>query len=190
LARRATPSAAALVATLALSACGSIAHNSAPSGAQLAADFQGSPPQLAKLHAQANDILGGGVTAFKARLRALHGYAVVVNQWGSWCSACQLEVPIFQRVAAQFGRHVAFIGVDVREPNRAAAPAFLRRFPISYPSYADKNSAIAQWLGPGSASYAPVTYFYNRAGKQVAFWDGQYLNAASLIRDIHVYLGA
>jgi cytochrome c biogenesis protein CcmG/thiol:disulfide interchange protein DsbE len=175
---------------LGLAGCGSSAHEAAPSAAQIAADLRGSPAPLAALHAQANKLLSGGAKAFKAELRALRGYPVVVNKWGSWCTPCRQEFPIFQQVGALAARRVAFIGDDVNEPNASTGAAWLRRFPVSYPSYADKSGAINRALGPASASYTPVTYFYDAAGNQVFFHYGPYPSVASLEHDIRTYLGA
>lgn len=181
--------AALALAMLGLAGCGSAAHGAAPSAAQIAVDLRGSPAPLAALHAQADKLLAGGAKAFKAELRALRGYPVVINKWGSWCTPCRQEFPIFQQVGALAARRVAFIGDDVNEPNASDGAAWLRRFPVSYPSYADKSGAISEALGPDSAPYTPVTYFYDAAGTQVFFHYGPYLSVASLEHDIRIYLG-
>jgi len=90
-------------------------------------------------------------------------------------------------VAPRYARTVAFVGDDVNDGKGAA---WLRKFPLSFPSYYDRSSTIDQALGPAAAAYAPVTYFYNRAGKQVFFHFGPYLSVASLEHDIRFYLGA
>lgn len=144
---------------------------------------------LAALHRQANEILGGGQQAFAARMRSLRGHPVVVNQWSSSCGPCTLEASILERVAARYGSRVAFLGNDVEDPNLAAARAWLRRFPVSYPSYHDSGMAIASLLSSEFSSYKPVTYFYDRAGRQVGVEIGQIVSAAELTRDLRRYLG-
>jgi thiol-disulfide isomerase/thioredoxin len=177
------------LAALTLAGCGALAHSAAPSASQIAADFKGAPAPLAALHDQANELLGGGASAFDAELRALRGYPVVVNKWASWCGPCRDEFPIFQRVAPQLGRRVAFLGDDVNDTT-AAGKAWLRSFPVSYPSFADPSGAINNALGLDYASGTPVTYFYNAAGRLLYTHLGPYLSAASLRLDIRSYLGA
>ena len=144
----------------------------------------GSPRALASLHAQSNQVLPGGTTAFAARLKALRGHPVVVNEWASWCEPCQTEFPVFQRVSVGFGRRVAFLGLDARDTN-AAAGAFLHRFPVSYPSYGDPSQQIGRMLK--AVGGVPQTVYINRAGKQVFDHAGPYETAASLQADIRRY---
>jgi cytochrome c biogenesis protein CcmG, thiol:disulfide interchange protein DsbE len=179
---------ALVLATLVLAGCGTAARNAAPSAAQISSDFKGSPAPLAAVHAQANKLLPGGAHAFKRELRALRGYPVVVNQWGSWCTNCQQEMAVFQQVSALDGRRVAFLGDDLHE-GAGAGRSLLRRLPLSYPSFSDQSSAVADVLNKATASYAPITFFYNAKGKQVFFHDGPYQSIASLEHDIRFYLG-
>jgi cytochrome c biogenesis protein CcmG, thiol:disulfide interchange protein DsbE len=159
--------------------------NAAPSAGAVTSAFKGSPPQLASLHAQANQLLGGGVPSFDARLSGLRGhYPVVVNKWASWCVPCQSEFPVFQRAAVAFGKQVAFIGVNGKDHDAAAA-AFLKKFPVTYPSYTDPNESIARSIQ--AATYYPLTVFYNRRGGSVFTHAGPYLSAAALEKDIRRY---
>ena len=120
-------------------------------------------------------------------MAALKGYPVVVNKWASWCGPCQSEFPMFQQASVKLGRKVAFIGLDAKDGNGSAA-AFLRRFPVSYPSYTDPQSSIA---GAFAASvYFPQTLFFSRRGHSTYVYDhaGPYLSAAALERDITRYV--
>ncbi len=177
---------ALLLPPLALAGCGGgQARSAAPSHGQVSTAFKGSPPALASLHAEANQLLGGGSTAFHTRLSGLHGLPVVVNKWGSWCGPCQSEFPAFQRASVAFGRRVAFMGIDGKDSTPAAA-AFLRRFPVSYPSYVDPQENIARSIQ--AATYFPQTVFYDRDGHNVYDHAGPYLSAAALERDIRHYV--
>lgn len=167
-----------------VSGCGSTPRSNAPPPQQLKQDLKGSPPKLAALHAQANQLLGGGQTAFKARLNSLRGYPVVVNKWASWCEPCQVEFPVFQRAAAQLGKQVAFVGVDGQDTNSSAS-TFLKQFPVSYPSYTDPHAKIAGSIQ--ASTYFPMTIYVNPKGKIVFVHAGEYTSAAALERDVRRY---
>jgi cytochrome c biogenesis protein CcmG/thiol:disulfide interchange protein DsbE len=162
-------------------------RDSALTESDLRADYGGAPAPLAALFAQRNELLGGGARAFERELRSLRGYPVVVDKWASWCPNCQAEFSIFQRVAPAVAHSVAFVGDDVEDHHGVS---FLRKFPLSFPSYADSTDGVDQALGAASAGYTPVTYFYNRRGQQVYYHYGPYLSVASLEHDIRLYLGA
>jgi cytochrome c biogenesis protein CcmG/thiol:disulfide interchange protein DsbE len=173
-----------LVAAL-IAGCGSAARNAAPSAAAVTQAFRGSPPPLASLHAQHSELLAGGASAFKARLAQLRGYPVVVNLWASWCGPCQSEFPVYQRVSVALGHKVAFLGIDEKDSNSNAA-SFLRRFPVSYPSYADPGGTIQGSINAYTAY--PQTFYFTRSGTMVYDKAGPYLSVAALERDIRFYL--
>jgi thiol-disulfide isomerase/thioredoxin len=170
---------------VAIAGCGSHARSAAPTAGSVAAAFKGSPAPLAALHSQANRLLSGGAAAFQARLSALRGHPVVVNEWASWCGPCQFEFPTYQKVAVAFGRKVAFMGVDEKDSSSAAA-SFLRRFPVTYPSYTDPNATIAGSLHSYTAY--PQTFFFGPTGKQLYDKAGPYATPAALEHDIKFYL--
>jgi thiol-disulfide isomerase/thioredoxin len=152
--------------------------------AQASALLAGSPPALAALHAQASLLLEGGGPALRARLSALRGYPVVINKWASWCGACKEEFGAFQRASAEYGRRVAFLGLDSAEPNRNEAAAFLRSFPVSYPSYYDRSGQLGERIT--YSPNTPITLFLGRDGRQFIH-QGQYPNVQKLERDIVRY---
>jgi len=171
-----------------LAGCGaSQGRSAAPSPTKETIAFKGSPPVLASLHRQADTLLGGGVSAFRARMAVLAGYPVVVNKWASWCGPCQIEFPAFQQASVKLGRQVAFIGIDGKDGNGAAA-AFLRRFPVSYPSYTDPHESISRAFQ--AATYYPQTLFFGRHGHTTYVYDhtGPYESAAALEQDIARYV--
>lgn len=157
------------------------------STAQVRARLAGSPPALAALHAQADELLGGGLAALRRRLQALRGTPVVINKWASWCQPCRAEFGVLQRVALQRGRQVAFIGIDSGD-GRASAEAFLRSFPLSYPSYFDPSGEVGEAVT--DSGNTPVTVFYNRRGG-LFIYQGPFTSTQHLERDIERYaLGA
>jgi thiol-disulfide isomerase/thioredoxin len=173
-------------AAAALAGCGSAAGGG-PSSAQVAADLKGSPPALAALHRESNQILGGGVAAFDTRLRRLRGYPVVVMQWASWCDGCASDLRYFSALSAQLGRRVAFVGIDVQDSESAARHS-LEGTPVSFPSYSDHDRAIAATLSTEWSQYTPVTFFYTRDGAQETS-AGPFLSQRSLRQAIRRYTG-
>jgi cytochrome c biogenesis protein CcmG, thiol:disulfide interchange protein DsbE len=155
------------------------------SAAQMRSRLAGSPAPLAALHAQANELLSGGLPALRARLLALRGRAVVVNKWASWCGPCRAEFGVFQRASTNLGREVAFIGIDSGDPSTAPAEKFLRSFPVSYPSYFDHSGAIGEAIT--DSSNVPVTVIYNGSGLHPFIHQGPYPSVAKLELDVRRY---
>jgi thiol-disulfide isomerase/thioredoxin len=153
--------------------------------AQAKRDLAGAPPPLAALHQQSAAILAGGTKAFERRLDALRGTPVVINKWASWCGPCRAEFPIFQQVAADRGKTVAFLGVNGTD-KRPAAERFLAERPLPYPSYEDPDEAIARSLK--AAKFYPMTVFVDARGRTAFVKAGEYTSRAELEADIDQYL--
>ncbi len=144
----------------------------------------GSPPPLAALHEQANELLPGEVDAYEERIAALKGYPVVVNVWASWCGPCRYEFPLLQELSARYGKRVAFLGVD-SEDDADAAKTFLSEEPVPYPSYSDPGKEILDSLGGRGG--LPDTAFYDREGELVYLKQGPYSEDAELEADVRRY---
>ena len=143
----------------------------------------GAPPALAALHRQANEILPGARKGLTTRLATLKGHPAVVNVWAAWCGPCRAEMPVMQRVSLDLGKRVAFVGVDLRD-NREAARSFLRKIPVTYPSYDDPSGQVYNAAG---LQGVPSTLFYDRRGRQTFVHQGPYFARADLVRDIRRY---
>jgi thiol-disulfide isomerase/thioredoxin len=144
----------------------------------------GSPPPLAALHSQANQILPGGAAAYEKRIAALRGYPVVANVWASWCGPCRFEFPVLQKLAARYGKRVAFLGIDSDDSDDSAR-TFLSEAPVPYPSYTDPDKEIAESIG-ATHGY-PDTAFYDRSGKLVYLKQGPYAHDSELEADVRRY---
>jgi thiol-disulfide isomerase/thioredoxin len=158
--------------------CGS--SGEAGSHPDYARALAGSPPPLAALHRQANQLLPGGVDAYEARIAALKGYPVVANAWASWCGGCRFEFPALQKLSARYGKRVAFIGID-SEDSDGFAEDFLREEPVPYPSYKDGDKAIADSIGGRGL---PRTAFYDSGGQLCYLKIGAYYDEEALEADV------
>ena len=158
--------------------------SAAPSQTEVNKALGGSPPKLAALHRQANQLIGQNKSAFDARMAELRGYPVVVNKWASWCAPCRGEFPAFQQAGVRLGKRVAFLGLDGNDPD-SSARKFLKQFPVTYPSYRDPDEKIGPSIQAGVAY--PTTVFFDRTGKLVYAHPGPYKTAADLINDIKRY---
>lgn len=182
--------AAALIAVLVVglsqagSQGGAPKKGTAPTGAAAQAALRGAPPQLASLHSQASNLLQGGKAAFNQRRDGLRGHPVVVNGWASWCAPCRGEFPYFQKVGVQYGKRVAFMGLDVTD-NAGDAKRFLGQFPVPYPSYADPRGTTMQSLA--ATAGLPNTVFYDAKGRRTFVHQGGYTSEAALAADVKRY---
>jgi cytochrome c biogenesis protein CcmG/thiol:disulfide interchange protein DsbE len=179
----------ALVVVLALGISQALKGTSAPpkqttlSATAIARRLDGAPPPLAALHRQANQILPGARKGLKARLAALRGHPAVVNIWAAWCGPCRAEMPVMQQVSLDMGKQVAFVGVDMKD-NREAAATFLRKIPVTYPSYEDSSGQV---YNDEKLVGVPSTLFFDKDGKQTFVHQGPYFQRADLVDDIRKY---
>jgi cytochrome oxidase Cu insertion factor (SCO1/SenC/PrrC family)/thiol-disulfide isomerase/thioredoxin len=150
----------------------------------------GSPAPLEKLHSQGSQLLPGGQSALDARIHQLEsdGYGVVVNIWASWCEPCQAEFGLFEKVSAEFGREVAFLGADDSDSAGDAA-AFLRTHHVSYPSYATTSTTLNKLL-IGGLEGTPTTIFLVKGDglSPRHVQSGAYDSLGSLEDDIRTYV--
>jgi thiol-disulfide isomerase/thioredoxin len=146
-------------------------------------ELAGAPAPLAALYEQPSEILDSG---FDKRVEQLKGHPIVINKWASWCRPCRAEFPIFQQVATDRGKEVAFLGVNAAD-KRPAAEKFLGERPLPYPSYEDPDEDIARKLD--AAKFFPMTIFVDEQGDTAFVKAGEYTSTAELEADIDKYLG-
>jgi thiol-disulfide isomerase/thioredoxin len=157
--------------------------STALSTSEITQRLEGAPAPLAALHRQANQILPGARKGLRSRLAELRGHPAVVNIWAAWCGPCRAEMPVMQRVSLDMGKQVAFVGVDLKD-NRDAATSFLRKIPVTYPSYDDPSGQV---YNDEKLVGVPSTLFYDKNGKQTYVHQGPYFERADLVNDIRQY---
>src|SRR4051812_22638535 len=181
--------AVAVVAAVVIGLSQTDTNNSAPKTSTVSLQdartaLAGAPAPLAALHDEAAELLDGSKSTVQARLRALRGHPVVVNKWASWCGPCRFEFPFLQEASVRYGKRVAFLGLNSGD-NRGDAESFLKKFPVSYPSYVDPNERIATSLDVGAAY--PATIFYDASGKRQYVHQGGYATREKLEEDVERY---
>lgn len=150
-------------------------------------ELEGAPAPLAALHAQANQLVGGGTDAFDKQIAALKGQPIVVNKWASWCAPCKEEFPVFESVGTKRGKEIAFIGVNGGDKDPAARKFLDERW-LPFPSFTDPDEDISEQL-KAPKNY-PMTVFIDRNGNTAYIHSGPYRSDQQLNDDIKQYLGA
>jgi cytochrome c biogenesis protein CcmG/thiol:disulfide interchange protein DsbE len=98
-------------------------------------------------------------------LEELRGTPIVLNFWASWCTPCEAEARVLERVWRRArGDRVLFLGLDIQDL-RGDARAFLDKFHITYPSVRDPTKKTLKRYG---ATAVPETYFIDANGRVVA----------------------
>lgn len=172
-----------LAAGVLATGCGSGEEEASPPP-DYAKKLEGSPAPLAALHQQSNELLPGGVDAFNQRIEELNGFPAVVNIWASWCGPCRAEFPYFQKLSANMGKRVAFLGVNSQDDD-ASAETFLSTHPVPYPSYIDQDKEIATELGANFG--LPATAFFDADGELTYVKHGEFRDLADLQEHISQY---
>ncbi|MBF6333747.1 TlpA disulfide reductase family protein [Nocardia transvalensis] len=89
---------------------------------------------------------------------------VVLNLWGQWCGPCRAEVPALEKVYEQSrSRGVAFLGINVRDPQQDKARDFMISNHVGYPSIYDPEMRTLLALGGKfPTSVIPTTLVLDR----------------------------
>jgi len=105
----------------------------------------------------------------KVSLASLHGDAVVLNFWASWCDPCKAEASVLERAWLRYHhRGVIFLGVDYHDlaPD---ARRFVAAHKLTFPMLEDGPGRVT---GSYGVQQVPETYVLNRDGTVVAHLAG------------------
>lgn len=167
-----------VLSTLALA----VLLTSCSSGAQVAGIGVAEGTNIARIaiadRELAPTIVGEALQGDPITAELVAGKVSVINFWGSWCGPCRREEPILEEVWARMGPEgVAFVGVNTRRDQRAAAVAFLEEFGVTYPSVYDPDSTIAYSF---RVRVMPATFILDAQGRIAAQIVGAVRSAAEL----------
>jgi peroxiredoxin len=83
----------------------------------------------------------------KLSLADLKGQVVMINFWATWCGPCRQEMPLLAQLHDKYEPlGFTMLGVNV-EPDSAAAVAWLKGVPVTFPILFDTDSAVAGRFG-------------------------------------------
>jgi cytochrome c biogenesis protein CcmG/thiol:disulfide interchange protein DsbE len=140
----------AVAAACALAGCGR--GNGAASSA--------SAPQTARAGRPAPSWSEPSIPGPTLSLASLHGKAIYLNFFATWCPPCVEEAPSIDALARSYGaRGLQVVGVDVLENARKAA-AFRSAHHLGYPIVVDSGVLRNQYNVNG----LPVHVFIDRSG--------------------------
>ncbi len=90
----------------------------------------------------------------------LSGEPLVVNFWASWCPPCIAEMPDFERVHADRGDEVRFVGLNTQD-SREQAEALIAQTGVTYLLGLDPEGAL---FADFQVISMPSTYFVDADG--------------------------
>jgi cytochrome c biogenesis protein CcmG/thiol:disulfide interchange protein DsbE len=141
---------AAVLAALALAACGRGGNAASPAEASGPARVGRAAPGWSE-----PSLPGPSLT-----LASLHGKAIYLNFFATWCPPCNAEAPALDALQREYGdRGLQVVGVDVLENARKAA-LFRNEHHLSYPVVIDAGTLRDQYDVNG----LPVHVFIDRGG--------------------------
>jgi peroxiredoxin len=104
------------------------------------------------------------------RLSDYRGKLVLVNFWGSWCSACKEEMPGFKKVFQEYhARGFTVFAVAVND-----VPSAVKEFSLSFPVVMADRQVGRDY---GDVVHIPVSYLVGKDGKIIRKVKGLYSEA-------------
>lgn len=111
------------------------------------------------------------------KLSALRGKVVLVDFWASWCEPCKEEMPLLDRLYAQYGdEDLVVLGVSV-DRDESAMREFLAHNGVSFPVVHDAEHEI---VGRYEPPKMPTSYLVGPEGVV------RYINAGYTSEDADV----
>ena len=127
--------------------------------------------------------LGGGRPVDLAGLR---GAPTVLNVWAQWCGPCREEIPLFERLHERSEGRLRVLGIDLQDPNTAAALAFAAEMGMTYPQLQDVDGAVTDAM---RVRGIPLTIFVTPDGQVTSSHQGVVSSSAELAAMVQEHLG-
>jgi thiol-disulfide isomerase/thioredoxin len=102
-------------------------------------------------------------------LKSYRGKVVYVDFWASWCGPCRLSLPVLNTLRKKYrkqGFEVIAINLD---EEKSEAMAFLKEFPVAYPTARDVTGTTPDQYG---LQGMPTAYLIDRKGKVSLIHEG------------------
>lgn len=123
-------------------------------------DSSASPTTTARVGEQAPAWREPSLPGPTLSLASLHGRAIYLNFFATWCPPCNEEAPAIDALARKYAaRGLAVVGVDVLE-NSGKAAIFRKEHNLGYPVVIDSGTLRDQYRVNG----LPVHVFIDRNG--------------------------
>ena len=96
-------------------------------------------------------------------LSDLHGQAVLLNLWATWCPPCRAEMPTIQKLYEEYkDQGLVVLGVNMTyQDDRLAVVSFARQYGLTFPVLLDETGEVARLYELRSL---PSSFFIDRQG--------------------------
>ena len=97
------------------------------------------------------------------RLSDLHGQAVLINLWATWCPPCRAEMPAIEKVYNEYkDQGFVVLAIDMTyQDDASAVPSFVLEHGLTFPILLDQTGEIARAYQLRSL---PSSFFITRDG--------------------------
>ena len=99
------------------------------------------------------------------QLASLHGKAVLLNFWATWCEPCKIELPWLVDLQKKYGSQgLQIVGVAMDDTDDKEIETFAHKMGVNYMVLKGTEKVGDLY---GGVDRLPLTYFLDRSGKVV-----------------------